>query len=288
MARPLEKLREDLANLLADVEASLDFSHEEIQVVDETELLKRVAASLAQLKLVQRQLERRSVESARFRVVLAGLPNVGKSSLFNALTGEATALVSPQPGTTRDYLVRRLALEEVQIELVDTAGRQSSSDTIEDQAQELAGTQVENADLVILCTEAGMSNPDPTSWPLGRTAPPLLPVATKCDLRPGPADRLATSARTRQGIGELEQVLIERARQHASSSVAPSTSRCRHHIEACLRHLCQAHDSVLNQEPPEMLAVDLRAALEHLGEMTGAVYTDELLDRIFSRFCIGK
>jgi tRNA modification GTPase len=288
IAQPLEKLREDLANLLADVEAGLDFTHEDIKLVDEAEMLKRLAAALAHLKLLQRQLERRSVESAQFRVVLAGLPNAGKSSLFNILAGDTEALVSPQPGTTRDYLVRRLTLEDVQIELIDTAGWQASSDSIEEQAQSLAGTQVTSADLVIVCAEAGTPDPEPMTYSGRNAAPAFFPVATKCDLRPGPIGRLATSARTRQGIEELQQILIERARQHISSAVAPSISRCRHHIEACLRHLRQAHDSVLNQELPEMLAVDLRAALEHLGEMTGAVYTDELLDRIFSRFCIGK
>src|SRR5205085_8692292 len=94
MAQPLEQLRKDLLDLLADVEASLDFAHEDIQLLDDSDMLKRVAAGLARLRLVQRQLERRSVESAQFRVVLAGLPNAGKSSLFNALAGEGTALVS--------------------------------------------------------------------------------------------------------------------------------------------------------------------------------------------------
>jgi tRNA modification GTPase len=99
---------------------------------------------------------------------------------------------------------------------------------------------------------------------------------------------IATSALTRSGLEALRTLLAERARAHAQPALAPSLSRCRHHVTACLGHLRQAHAVVLNEEPPELLALELRGALEELGVMVGAVYTDDLLDRIFSRFCIGK
>jgi tRNA modification GTPase len=113
-------------------------------------------------------------------------------------------------------------------------------------------------------------------------------VTTKCDLQPPPPDRLATSAVTGVGIEGLRLELAERARTRRQPALAPSLSRCRHHVEACLEHLRRAHDLVLHQEPAELLALELRGALDQLGEMVGAVYTDDLLDRIFSRFCIGK
>jgi tRNA modification GTPase len=99
---------------------------------------------------------------------------------------------------------------------------------------------------------------------------------------------LATSALTRAGLHALRELLAERARSHSQPPLAPSLSRCRHHVEACLAHLRQAHAVALFEEPPELLALELRGALDQLGEMVGAVYTEDLLDRIFSRFCIGK
>jgi tRNA modification GTPase len=289
VTRPLQELREDLLNLLADVEASLDFSDEDITFVHQEDLLRRLAKGLALVTLLRRQLDQRALGERPFRVVLAGRPNAGKSSLFNALAGAQAALVSSEPGTTRDYLVRRLDLGGATVELVDTAGwRGGNGNGIEREAELLGREQAEGADLVLLCLEAART-PDETERALWRqAAPPVLAVATKCDRAAPPADLLATSAVTRAGLGELRERLAERARAHRRPALAPSLSRCRHHVEACLTHLRHAHAFALNEEPPELLALELRSALEQLGEMVGAVYTDDLLDRIFSRFCIGK
>jgi tRNA modification GTPase len=289
MAGPLQGLRSDLLNLLADVEAGLDFTDEDIRFVEQQELLGRLTRALAQLTILQKQLASRAIETGRFRAVLVGPPNAGKSSLFNAIAGKSSALVSAQPGTTRDYLVHRLTWEEITIELIDTAGWQVATGMIETQSQALGREQSQNADLLVVCLEAGGPGQEQEMAILenknGRGA---IAIATKCDLAPAPPDRLATSAITGQGINELKKILIEFARKRASPGPAPSLSRCRHHVDAALEHLRQSHGIVLHEEPPEMLALELRLALEHLGEMTGAVYTDELLDRIFSRFCIGK
>src|SRR4051794_5441923 len=125
VARPLHELRDDLLNLLADVEAGLDFSEEDLQFVGQADLLRRLAEGLALVTLVGKQVDQRALTERPFRVVLAGRPNVGKSSLFNALGGGARALVSPEEGTTRDYLVQHLEIDGVMVELVDTAGWRS-------------------------------------------------------------------------------------------------------------------------------------------------------------------
>ncbi len=290
VTRPLQDLREDLLDLLAEVEAGLDFAEEDIRFVGEEDLLKRLAKGLAQLTNLSKQLEKRAVSGRAFRVVLAGRPNTGKSTLFNALAGDSSAaLVSPQPGTTRDYLVRRLELEGVRLDLVDTAGWQDAVTMIENQTQGLGRQQSEQADLLLLCLEAGQSiNEAEKRMLAGTGAPKVIGVATKCDLAGAPPSLLATSGLKGTGIEELRQGLREWAQSHGGASLAPSLSRCRHHVDACLQHLRSAHNHVLFQEPAELLAVELRAALEELGEMVGAVYTDDLLDRIFSRFCIGK
>jgi tRNA modification GTPase len=287
MARPLQELRDDLLNLLADVEASLDFAEEDIRFVQPEEMLNRISKALAQVTLLGKQLEQRGLAERVFRVVLTGRPNVGKSSLFNALAG-ADALVSPQPGTTRDYLVQRLHLGETYIELIDTPGWQAESGTITTQAQTLARAQAEQADLLLLCVEAGQALTLEEEAMCRRPHPPVIPIATKCDLATPSLDMLATSAVTGSGLDALRSLLAERARCHQQPPLAPSLSRCRHHVQSCLEQLRRAHGIVLFEEPLELLALELRGALEQLGEMVGTVYTDDLLDRIFSRFCIGK
>jgi tRNA modification GTPase len=282
LTQPLQGLREDLLNLLADLEAGLDFAEEDISFVGREDLLHRLAKGLAQLTLVHKKLAERSLSGRPFRVVLAGRPNAGKSSLFNALAADQAALVSPEPGTTRDYLVRRLTVNGVSLDLIDTAGWQDSTHMLESQAQALGREQQGNADLVLLCTDCGLESHTE------RLPCPVLPVATKCDLAPAPSGLLATSVVTGAGIDELRSLLVERARAHAEPPLAPSSSRCRHHLEACLEKLRRAHEMVLFEEPPELLALELRGALDELGALVGAVYTEDLLDRVFSRFCIGK
>jgi len=288
VTRPLAELRDDLLNLLADIEAGLDFSEEDISPMEQRDLLVRLAKGMALVTLMQKQLDQRSLGDRPFRVVLAGRPNVGKSSLFNVLVGTSAALVSPEPGTTRDYLSVRLEFNGTRVELVDTAGWRDAGDDIEAQAQALGRQQSGAADLVLLCIAANDPLAEAEHAALAGTEPPVLGVATKCDLATPMANLLPTSAVTGLGLVALRSVLTERARAYARPVLAPSLSRCRHHVEVCLGHLRQGHAIALHEEPPELLAVELRGALDQLGEMVGAVYTDDLLDRIFSRFCIGK
>lgn len=287
VARPLQELRDDLLNLLADVEAALDFADEDIRFVQEDELLRRLGNALAQVTLLGKQLDRRAVSDRPFRVVLAGRPNAGKSSLFNALAG-GRALVSSEPGTTRDYLVQLLSLEAMAVELVDTPGWQPGADTITAQAQALGREQTAAADLVLLCLEAGVPLLAEETALLHQPEPPVLAVATKCDRAAPPPDLPPTSAVTGAGLDALRALLAGRAAARAQPALAPSLSRCRHHVAEGLACLRRAHAVVLEEGSPELLAFELRGALEQLGEMAGTVHTDDLLDRIFSRFCIGK
>jgi tRNA modification GTPase len=284
VAAPLQELRDDLLNLLADLEAGLDFSDEDIRFVQRDDLLRRLTRGLAAITLVRKKMEERSLGQRPFRVVLAGPPNAGKSSLFNALAGRPAALVSEVPGTTRDYLVQRLDIGGVLIDIIDTAGLHPQAHGLEAAAQDLGRAQARRADLILWCVEPRAAAP----MPMQAGAAPVLAIATKCDLAPPSGSLTATSAHTGAGLIELRRLLADRARANGGSALAPSLSRCRHHVEACLAGLRRAHALALEDDPPELVALELRAALDELGAMVGAVYTDDLLDRVFSRFCIGK
>ena len=281
LAQPLQELREDLLNLLADVEAGLDFTEEGLHFVSTEDLLKRIAKGLAYLTLLGKQIEQRSLGQRPFRALLAGKPNAGKSSLFNALVGKDAALVSAEAGTTRDYLEKSVSFDGVALQLVDTAGRHATESAIEEAAQRLGHEQSQRADLILWCSPCDDAD-EPAAPSNG------LRIATKADLASAPAGWLATSVATGAGLADLRRRLAEQVRTSGHAALAPSLSRCRHHVEACLQRLRHAHRIVLDEEMPELLALELRLALEELGAMVGAVYTDDLLDRIFTRFCIGK
>jgi tRNA modification GTPase len=304
IAVPLQGLRSDLLDLLADIEAGLDFSEEDIQFVARQNLLERLSAGATQLQLLARQVEDRGVCADIFQAVLVGRPSAGKSSLFNALAGNAAALVSPEPGTTRDYLVQRLDLDGIAVELIDSAGWRGPAElppqeneeegsepavTINVQAELLGREQAVLADLILLCVEAGQApNEQEQQLALGNDQRRVVRVATKCDLHPSQPGWVATSAVTGYGLDALREVLAQHAVARRQPPLAPSLSRCQHHVHAALDHLEHARELASNDEPAELLAVELRGGLDELGAMVGAVYTDDLLDRIFSRFCIGK
>lgn len=305
VTQPLATLRDDLLNLLADLEAALDFADEDIEFVGRSETLARIDAGLGQLAALLRQLDDRTVSGRPVRVALVGLPNAGKSSLFNALA-KGDAIVSPIPGTTRDYLTKSLDLGGVRVELIDTAGWEAAEDTIEAQAQQLGREQATQAEVILWCDERGeFAAGDATR--LDATGAEVLRVRTKWDLlnephephepRPrgsGEANPLPCGrgtfvpASVPEGTDALRAALSRSVASLVRPASAPSQSRCRHHVASCAEHLRAARDHIASDDPPELAASALRAALDQLGEVTGAVYTNDLLDRIFSRFCIGK
>jgi len=287
VTEPLAALRDDLLNLLADLEAALDFADEDIAFVGKPETLARLDAAIEQLTALSRQLEDRTISGRPVRVALVGLANAGKSSLFNALGG-GDALVSPIPGTTRDYLTKRLVLGGIEVDLIDTAGWHDSSDTIEEQAQRLGSDAAARADVILWCDEHGDFGDSETAR-MTATRAEVIHVRTKVDVANGGHPlAVRTSILIPGGLDALRATLTERIVARMRPALAPSQSRCRHHVAGCADHLLAARDHVAINDPPELAASALRAALDQLGELTGAIYTNDLLDRIFSRFCIGK
>jgi tRNA modification GTPase len=297
LSEPLQSLRNDLLDLLADLEANLDFVDQDITFLTPQEAFQRLEEGIGRLQALLQQLQSRQVAGRLPKVVLVGPPNAGKSSLFNVLSG-AQALVSPVPGTTRDYLTQVCKLDGIHVELVDTAGWQPAASGIEEQAQNLGRQMAEQADIILWCDDKGdFLAPDHPHSPETWSQAMVVRVRTKMDLTcaagiessaGGYPPDVACTIMSPEGIRPLRRVLREKLEALRHSSIAPGYSRCHHHIEAAMRHLEAAAQHVTAQEPLEFVASALRAALHQLGELTGVVYTNELLDRIFSRFCIGK
>jgi tRNA modification GTPase len=293
LSRPLAKLREQLVQALAELEAGLDFVEEDVEFISRDELRRQLAAAQHNIGEIAGQMHERAAAGDLPRVVLCGPPNAGKSSLFNALAArcgtEATAaIVSPLPGTTRDYLTVRLDLDGLTCELIDTAGEHSAvaAATIESAAQDLTGAQRRQADLLVHCTSADKAND------MDRPSGPGLRVLTKSDLRtvhePAPP-YLACSSLTGEGLSALCDVIRRELADPATGGVVASTaSRCAESLRLADESLASALQLVDGEAGEELIAAEVRHALGELGRVVGAVYTDDLLDRIFSQFCIGK
>lgn len=305
LADPLRALRAQLADLLARVEASLDFADEDIPPIDRRELHREITSAAAVVADLAARLAARGLSGETIRLVLIGLPNTGKSSLFNALASSPGAIVSEQAGTTRDYLTAELRLDALRCMLIDTPGWQSSErhgDGAADAAwpAELAELARVAADEQAACAQLKLMCIDSTRplrrWEraqLERDDPDRLVVLTKCDAPrrtdySGPA--VATSAVSGDGLDALRQAVERRLVQRAGFGQAvPATARrCRPALSAAGESLRSAAALCDVRAGDELVAAELRAALDALGEVVGAVATDELLDRIFSRFCIGK
>jgi tRNA modification GTPase len=246
---------------------------------------------------VQRRLSQRGLEHEEPRVVLLGSPNVGKSSLFNALSGAPRAIVSEQAGTTRDFVSHRADIHGRRILLIDTAGNDplEPHSHIGQAARSASNEQSGNAELQLLCLDATRRTNAWEREELARIPPvPRLVVWTKWDLGQasdyaGPA--VATSSRTGEGLGPLREAIAEcldEADVGGSEVVRETAVRCRDSLQRATESVERAKDLVAQGHGEELIAAEVRLALDELGAVVGAVYTDDLLDRIFGRFCIGK
>jgi tRNA modification GTPase len=291
IAGPLATVRGRLLDLLAHLEAGLDFVDEDIEFISRSELLKELLAAAEQVEQVAGQMRSRGDANTIPRVVLFGLPNAGKSSLLNALAGEEAALVSSVAGTTRDFVSRRVCWEGVELQLIDTAGvDRNTQDPIAKKSQITARAQTENCDLRLWCVEAG-TIPDANA-PFAESLTPELQILTKSDLldhtRKVSSTFLPTSSRTGEGIAELRRRIAGLLSSQPGDSVASTAARCQESLSLAAEALRRAITAAEEQAGEEFVAAEVRAALDDLGRVLGAVYTEDILDRIFSRFCIGK
>ncbi|HET6882242.1 MAG TPA: tRNA modification GTPase [Pirellulales bacterium] len=292
LALPLSRLRGQLLDVLAQLEAGLDFVEEDIEFISRQELDRQLATAEAELERLLAQVQDRGETAEAVRAVLVGSPNVGKSSLYNALTGEK-ALVSSEAGTTRDYLSTRLDLGGVACQLTDTAGLTSVSGGIGQAAQDATERQQRQADIEIFCLDATRPLTTAEAELLARSPNgQRIVVLTKIDgHRRAPAllDAVETSSLTGAGLEQLRDRIREAATaEHVCSGVVAATAvRSRESLRRVHASLIEAR-RLTPASVEELVAAELRQALAHLGEVAGEIYTDDILDRIFCRFCIGK
>ena len=279
-------LQVQLVELRALTEAMLDFPEEEIDSLHRDDAAARLDDLRSALDNVLAKSRRGSLLRSGIHVVLAGRPNVGKSSLLNRLAGEERAIVTPIPGTTRDALREPVQIEGVPLVVVDTAGLRESSDEIERLGMQRTQRELQRADLVLAVYDARQGADELRDLP---AAAARIDVYNKIDLVPGfkaPANAVAVSAKTGSGMDSLRRRILEAA-GWTSSGEPVFLARERHlrALEAARTHLQAAADE---QRRWEFFAEELRLAHAALGSITGEFTADDLLGEIFSRFCIGK
>ncbi len=267
-----------LRQVLAQQEALIDFPDEDLPAEVEAVLLNDMAT--LKLEMQAHLQDGEAGERVRLGLVFAivGAPNVGKSSLLNRLAQRDAAIVSPGAGTTRDALEIRCVLGDVLVTLVDTAGLRVTDDVVEAEGVRRARLHAAQADLVLHVVTAGQAHPEADE----RT----LIVCNKVDKEPAEEGVLGVSALTGAGLMALGEALVGAARRLTSTSAGVPLTRARHRagILAAASHMASAQAAAW----PELRGEELRLAMRALGRLTGAVHAEDLLDSIFSQFCIGK
>jgi tRNA modification GTPase len=305
-SKEIHTLLDALVRLRMLVEATLDFPEEDIDFLQKADAAGQLARLQGQLTTALGRTRQGALLREGMTVVLAGQPNVGKSSLLNALAGAELAIVTPIPGTTRDKVQETIQIDGVPLHIVDTAGLRSSNDLVEQLGIERAWSEIAGADVVLFLHDLTRQQlPEHVQGDaairqsLQETAArgvPILDVWNKADVtgnadaaNAGPA-ALTLSAKTGLGLEALRQRLLELAGWQAGAQ-GVYIARERHvkalhrvatHLEVARQHLAQPAPAL------ELLAEELRLAQNALGEITGAFSADDLLGEIFSRFCIGK
>ena len=297
-SQQVQALRERIVRLRMLVEATLDFPEEDIDFLQQAGARAQLQEIGDALNALLDGAQQGALLREGMRVVLAGQPNVGKSSLLNALAGAELAIVTPIPGTTRDRVSQTLQIEGVPVHVIDTAGlRSQTDDEVERIGIERSWDSIADADSVLFLhdlTRRGQADYEAAETQIAARLPAgakLLHVYTKCDLvAEAPVDGLRLSARTGAGLEALRQALLQRAGWHAvPEGLFTARARHVHALQRTREHLQRAW--ALGDEhaaPLELLAEELRLAHDALGEIIGQFTADDLLGEIFSRFCIGK
>ncbi len=305
MFHRIERIRDALVSILAVVEVAIDFPEDDVELIDREDMLhqleEHVRTPLSELIAMS---EHGKIIREGINLVIAGLPNVGKSSLLNALLQEERALVTPIPGTTRDTIEESVSIKGIPARLVDTAGIREQAESIEEMGIQRARQKMREADLVLFMVDASVPVTDMDRElyeSIGNIK--RVVVLNKIDIaEQDAADSLEDifsdektvriSARLHQGLPDLQEAIFEQIVGEDSPlkercSCAPNI-RHRSVLESSLEAVERLEAGLLSGVTADLTAVDVQAALDHLGDIVGLTTTEDVLDRIFAEFCIGK
>ena len=305
LSSALSTLREQLIAFAALIELENDFGEEDVEFADRLKLSQSVQELQGEVRRLRETFSAGQAIREGVTAVIAGRPNAGKSTVLNALLAEDRAIVSDIPGTTRDTIEATLVIEGVKFTLVDTAGIREASDAIEQLGVARSLEAVSRASVLVYVWDAAMTQPAEVGEDLAQLrnpSVPLIAVANKMDLHPydksdnysgfgvSPQEFTPVSARAGMNLGLLKQRLFEFGVGEVPPRGSAVVTQARH-VES-LSQAAQALDRVATGLSSglsgDLIALDLRQALHHIGEITGEIGTDDLLASIFSSFCIGK
>src|SRR4028118_1839419 len=299
LAQPIRKLRATCLDVLAEIEARIDFE-EDLPPLDEAKTCLEINHILAELSTILATADRGELLRTGLKVAIVGRPNVGKSSLLNAWSRSDRAIVTDLPGTTRDVVESQLVVGGIPVQVLDTAGIRETADRVEKIGVERSRRAAQAADLVLLTIEAttGWTADDQEIYEQVQHRPLILTI-NKTDLAPvaqvsypESINRVVTTAAPlNQGIDALENAILEAV--HTDNLKAANLDLAINQRQAAAltrakTSLLQVQDTIAQQLPLDFWTIDLRGAIQALGEITGEEVTESVLDRIFSRFCIGK
>ncbi len=280
-----------LISVAAHVEAYIDFPEEDIAPDTTQQLVDGVDSVMAELRALLATADEGRLLREGVRTAIVGPPNVGKSSLLNLLLGYERAIVSATAGTTRDTIEESVTLGGLRLRLIDTAGLHESTDAIELAGMERSRQAGAEADLVL---EVADSTCPPARPELGENGAAHLLLLNKCDLPEHPAwkgqSAIRISCRSGQGVDELSAAIEALFLQQHSDidHFAAINTRHRYALQQALDFLAAARQGLIAEQSPEFTDVDLRAALDALGSISGRVDTEDILTRVFATFCLGK
>lgn len=295
LSMSVTELRNMLLDTISFVELELDFAEEDIEFVLKDELLVKINTVIKKIDNLLGTYKFGRVIRDGVNVAIVGKPNVGKSSLLNYLLKESRAIVSDIPGTTRDIIREELSIDGILFKLFDTAGIRISEDMIEIEGVKRSNEAIKNADLVLLIDEADKDFSDDLYNALLEITQKerIIKVKNKIDLgrKNAEADAIEISALTGQGIENLLETMkktVFGADIYSEKSAIVSNLRHYHCLNSAKNSLKSAISTIIKKLTGEYIALDLRAAADQLGEIIGEVTTDDVLNNIFAKFCIGK
>ena len=300
VGRKMSELTDQLLSIIAQVEAYIDFPEEDLPEEDPLGPVQSLGRLLDEILNIIDTQNYTSILHEGLKTLIVGEPNVGKSSLINALTGSDRSIVSDLPGTTRDYVSAPLMLGSWKIELLDTAGLHKSNDAIEQIGISHTIEQAETADFFLLVVDASTPSPSlPDSLLSRMSANNTILIENKTDLVDSPQhndfmpdlQHLHISLKSKEGISHLRHIWLEKIENSMNqSSVDGVVVNARHAglLKQSHKALKLAFDKIKMGELSELVAADLRDALESIGNVVGKVDNEQMLDLLFKRFCIGK